>query len=300
MNIETKTKIVDFVKNAQSSGNHTARQQNLVDAEEVFSVERFRQLLASPLLTPDWLRANMAGKPLDLRGSVAWKVVQDKKLYFMDKEILNKAVANRASVVLEGIDVMDTDIAQLVGDLEQTMPCSLSNCVAFFSRSQNEAYSGHRDSDDVLVIQISGTKRWRLHEPQQRRYVGNAPLTDGMMGPVSETVDMNPGDMMFLRAGVPHKCSTVSDHSLHLSFDLIDRTLNVEQITTAANYQYNQSSADPHVSAAEVVQAYLQHLTSDKFRTELEKKSVEQKKEATAFRQRIVGASQPPTFRLKD
>lgn len=299
MNVETQTKIVDFVKNAQSSGNYTARQSSLIDADEVFSVDKFRQLLASPLLTPDWLQVNMAGKALDLRGSVAWKVVQDKKLYFMDKEILNKAVANRASVVLEGIDVLDTDVAQLVGDLEQTMPCSLSNCVAFFSRSQNEAYSGHRDSDDVMVIQISGTKRWRLHEPQQRRYLGNAPLTDGMMGPVSETVDMHPGDIMFLRAGVPHKCATVSDHSLHLSFDLIDRTLNVEQITTAANYQYNQSSADPHVSAAEVVQAYMQHLTSDKFLKELEKKSVEQKKEAAAFRQRIIGSSHPPDLRLK-
>ena len=299
MNVETKTKIVDFVKNAQSSGNHVARKQGLVNADEVFSVERFRNLLSSPLLTPDWLQASLAGKAVDLRGSVAWKVVQDKKLYFMDKEVLNKALANRASVVLEGIDVMDTGIAQLVGDLEQTMPCSLSNCVAFFSRSQNEAYSGHRDSDDVLVIQISGTKRWRLHEPQQRRYLGNAPLTDGMMGPVAETVDMNPGDIMFLRAGVPHKCSTVTDHSLHLSFDLIDRTLNVEQITTAANYQYNQSSADPHVSAAEVVRAYMQHLTSEKFLKELEKKSVEQKKEATAFRQRIVGASQAPDLRLK-
>jgi ribosomal protein L16 Arg81 hydroxylase len=299
MNTATKTKIVDFLKAARSSSQFMVRELGLVETGDVFSLDRFRQLLASPLLMPDWLQVTLSGKPLDMRASVVWKVVQEKQLHFMDKEMLNKALANRASVVLEGIDVMDTDIARLVADLEQTMPCSLSNCEAFYSRSGNEAYGGHRDTDDVLVIQISGTKGWRVHEPQQRRYIGNAPLTDGMMGPVFETLEMKPGDVMFVRAGVPHKCTTVSDHSLHLSFDLIDRTLTVEQITKAANYHYNQASADPHVSALDVVQAYIKHLHSDKFHAELEKTSVERKKEAAAFRQRIVASSQPPDLRLK-
>lgn len=299
MDKETQEKIVNFVKTARTSVEFMSRQNEAIDVSNLFSVERLRELLANPLLTPDWLQVTVAGKVVDLRPSVGFKVVQDKQLYFLDKEILNQALAKRASVVLEGIDVMDTAMARLVADLEQTMPCSMSNCEAFFSRHGNEAYSGHRDSDDVLVIQISGTKGWRVHEPQQRRYLGNAPLTDGMMGPVAEQFEMNPGDIMFLKAGVPHKCTTVTDHSLHLSFDLIDRTLNIEQITKAANYHYNQGTAEPHVPAVQVVEKYIEYLTSDRFKSELEKVSAERKKEAAAFRNKIINASQAPNLNLK-
>lgn len=299
METATHHQIVDFLKRARASNQYMVRETGAIDHSQVFSLERLRQLLANPLLTPDWLQVVVAGKPVDMRASVVWKVVQEKQLHFMDKDVLNKALANRASVVLEGVDVMDPAIARLVADLEQTMPCSLSNCEAFFSRSGNEAYGGHRDSDDVLVIQIAGTKGWRVHEPQQRRYLGNAPLTDGMMGPVAERFEMNPGDIMFLKAGVPHKCTTVSDHSLHLSFDLIDRTLTVEQITKAAHYHYNQACADPHVSAVKVAEKYVELLSSEKFHAELEKASIERKKEASAFRQRIVASSQQPDLRLK-
>lgn len=299
MNNETHEKIVNFVKTARTSAEFMSRQNDAIDVSNLFSLDRLRELLANPLLTPEWLQVTIAGKVVDLRPSVGFKVVQDKQLYFLDKEILNQALAKRASVVLEGIDVMDTAIAKLVADLEQTMPCSMSNCEAFFSRNGNEAYSGHRDSDDVLVIQISGTKGWRVHEPQQRRYLGNAPLTDGMMGPVAAQFEMNPGDIMFLKAGVPHKCTTVTDHSLHLSFDLIDRTLNIEQITKAANYHYNQGTAEPHVPAVQVVEKYIEYLTSDRFKSELEKVSVERKKEASAFRDKIINASQMPNLNLK-
>ncbi len=299
VNKETLNRIVQFLLDAKKSAEFMRLENGVIDVAEVFSLERLRELLANPLLTPEWLQLTLEGRILDLRQSVGFKVVQDKKLFFLDKDLLNQALAKRAAVVLEGLDLMDSALAYLVTNLEQTMPCSMSNCEAFFSRSGNEAYNGHRDSDDVLVIQIAGTKRWRVHQPQQRRYLNNAPLTDSMMGPIAGQFELNPGDIMFLKAGVPHKCTTVTDHSLHLSFDLIDRTLGIEQITKAANAHYNNATAEPHAPVSAVIDKYIDYLTSDRFKTEIEKASADQKREAALYRQKFTDASKMPNLNLK-
>jgi predicted nucleic acid-binding protein len=299
VNKETLNRIVQFLLDAKKSAEFMRLENGVIDVAEVFSLERLRELLANPLLTPEWLQLTLEGRILDLRQSVGFKVVQDKKLFFLDKDLLNQALAKRAAVVLEGLDLMDSALAYLVTNLEQTMPCSMSNCEAFFSRSGNEAYNGHRDSDDVLVIQIAGTKRWRVHQPQQRRYLNNAPLTDSMMGPIVGQFELNPGDIMFLKAGVPHKCTTVTDHSLHLSFDLIDRTLSIEQITKAANAHYNNATAEPHAPVSAVIDKYIDYLTSDRFKTEIEKASADQKREAALYRQKFTDASKMPNLNLK-
>jgi ribosomal protein L16 Arg81 hydroxylase len=180
------------------------------------------------------------------------------------------------------------------------MPCALSNCEAFFSRKGNEAYGGHRDSDDVLVIQIAGVKRWRVYEPQQRRYTGNSPLTEAQMGQLADTFDLAPGDALFVRAGVPHRVETTGDFSLHLSFDLIDRTPNIEQITHAANTLFNQGLAPAHASPQEVVGQYVNRLQSPEFVRQLDGARQQIRQEARAFRQKMAGAHQSPFHDVKD
>ncbi|MGA0792337.1 MAG: JmjC domain-containing protein, partial [Burkholderiaceae bacterium] len=66
-------------------------------------------------------------------------------------------------------------------EIDSQLLFAFINCEAFFSKKNNEAYYGHLDSDDVLVMQIEGRKRWRVHHPQQRRYRGNSPLTEQQM-----------------------------------------------------------------------------------------------------------------------
>jgi ribosomal protein L16 Arg81 hydroxylase len=82
----------------------------------------------------------------------------------------------------------------------------LSNCVAFFTQRENEAYGGHCDTDDVLVFQLEGRKTWQLFEAQQRRYLGVDDQSAEQLGPVKKEITMRPGDAMYVRAGVPHLC----------------------------------------------------------------------------------------------
>ena len=80
----------------------------------------------------------------------------------MDKRVLDGYLAQGASVVLEGLDILDAGINAFLAGLDAGFPLAFANCVAFFSQRGNEAYRGHFDADDVLVIHIAGEKRWRL------------------------------------------------------------------------------------------------------------------------------------------
>lgn len=264
-----------------------AHAAGLTESPGFFSVSKLQALLNNPLLNPDWIDLRLGGAPVSLKDSVGSKTVQRKSLMFMDKSKINDCLRRGGAVVLEGIDILDAQINDFIGRVDDAFPCALANCVAFFSQQQNEAYGGHRDSDDVLVVQISGQKNWRLFEPQQRRYLNNSPLSPEEMGREIARLTLKAGDAMYIRAGVPHICQTSADHSLHLSFDLCDRSPAVEQITGEANLRYNHASEDPHVPARRVVDSYVSLIKSDAFLRDLENATHSIREEARAFRRRI-------------
>lgn len=280
--------LLEFLKKSLANGVSFERLEGALDPLQLFSLKQFQDCLNNPLLSPDWLRVSLGGQVLDLQqDSFLWKTVQHKKLVFLDKQPVHDAIESGAAVVLEGLDILLPAINQLLEALDQLLPCALSNAEAFFSQAGNEAYGGHRDSDDVLVIQISGVKHWHVHRPQQRRYMGNAPLNAAQMGPVMAEFDMKPGDVLYVKAGVPHRCTTPAEHSLHISIDLCDRTPNIEQLTALANQAYNVGSANSHVSANTVVDHYVKILQSPEFRMHLHSSTQTMKLETQKFRQRI-------------
>ena len=280
--------VVDFLKNALTNGSSFSRLQTAINPASLFSIEQFQDCLNNPLLSPDWLRVSLNHEILNLQqDSFLWKTVQHKKLVFIDKQTINSAIQQGAAVVLEGLDILMPQFNQLLMALDQLLPCALSNAEAFFSQIGNEAYGGHRDSDDVLVIQISGIKHWHVHKPQQRRYLGNAPMTAEQMGPILTEFDMKPGDILYVKAGVPHRCTTAADHSLHISIDLCDRTPNIEQITALANQVYNQGSANANAPATTLADQYVKILQSPDFRMNLHAVTQSMQAETKKFRERI-------------
>lgn len=276
-----------FFLEARKKNTPFDRTPAAVNPAMYFSLGQLEKHLSNPLLTPEWLQVTLNGKALSFDNDFLWKFVQNKKLCFIDKDNMDEAISKGASVVLEGLDILDPRIHSLCSEIDAQIACALINCEAFFSQMNNEAYAGHRDSDDVLVIQIEGSKRWRIHEPQQRRYRGNSPLTEEQMGPLLAEIKMQPGDLMFVRAGVPHRCVTETAYSLHLSFDLCDRMPNIDQITHAANQLYAESLAPMNAPAEEVVNRYIDCLGSERFKESLKALGQNMKTQTSRFRVRM-------------
>jgi ribosomal protein L16 Arg81 hydroxylase len=205
----------------------------------------------------------------------------------MDKELLSNAVNKGAAVVLEGIDILDANINEFAARLDNSLPCVLSNAEVFLSQQDNEAYEGHCDADDVLVVQLAGKKTWQLFKPQQRRYSGIANQNEQQLGPVMQEVTMRPGDALYARAGVPHRCITSAPFSLHMSFDLVDNTPTTADIAGEATKQYKHACELPYESADRVVDRYVSILKSDEFQAALEEATAYKRKDIENFRQML-------------
>lgn len=250
-----------------------------------FTVSDLQDHLNNPLLKPEWVYLRRDGKRIELEKACFYKTVQKSQLYFIDKEVINNELNQGAAVVLEGIDILDSRVNDFVARLDDSLPCVLSNAEVFFSQQDNEAYPGHCDADDVLVVQLAGKKTWQLFQPQQRRYASIQNLTEQQLGPVMQELLMRPGDALYLRAGVPHRCVTSAPHSLHMSFDLVDNTPNPNDISREANNQYSHACELPYAAPQNVVDRYVSILKSAEFQSALTEATQHKRNEIMRFRQ---------------
>jgi len=271
-------------KNPPEIFTHT---QGLLTKPSFFSVRKLQSHINNPMLDPSWMHLILKGKSVSLEPACLFKPVQNLQIGFIDKDFINDALAKGAAVVLEGIDILEPAINDFVTKLDDALPCSLCSVGAFFSQPGSEAYPAHCDSDDVLAMQLSGEKTWQIFTPQQRRYAELDNLTPEQLGPVIQEVTMRPGDALYVPAGVPHFVKTTGDHSLHMSFDLIDKTPSVEQITQEANKLYDYACEDPYAAPSKVMQKYIKLLESQDFQGMVSTATQSLKEDAKQFRYRV-------------
>ena len=230
-----------------------ARAPGLIDAPAFFTLEHLKQHLNNPLLMPGWFSLFWQGKQVDCRAALAHKVIQTAEIEFLNKGIIEEYLAHGASLVLEGLDLLDPAINAMCGAIDAPNECVFSNAVAFFSQQGSEAYRGHFDTDDVLVIHLAGEKKWRIHERQAPRRTGVSEMTPEQMGPLHTEVVMRPGDALYLRSNTPHLVETSGDYSLHISFDICDRSVNAETALHLLVKEYDLDSTRSYLPTAGVV-----------------------------------------------
>jgi Cupin superfamily protein len=218
---------------------------NLVPEQQLFSLEHLRRHLNNPLLDVNYLNLFHAGKTVDLGDARLFKVVQRRKIAFVDRRVLQQHLADGATRVLEGLDILEPEINTLATVLDRANVATFCNATAFFSQQGNEAYRGHVDTDDVLVIHVAGEKRWRLYARQKPRRMQLNELTDAQMGALETEIVMRPGDVLYLRSYTPHRVVTLSPCSLHVSFDLCDRQPSVEMALQLLLSHYDRDAAMP-------------------------------------------------------
>lgn len=234
----------------------------VVEDPSFFTLEHLKLHLDNPMLMPAYFALYWQGKRVDCSSAVAQKVVQGTDVPFLNKGILEGYLSRGASLVLEAIDILDPAINEMCAAIDAASECVFSNCVVFFSQQGSEAYRGHRDTDDVLVIHLAGQKKWRIHDRQPPRWVDLLELPPEKMGRLQAELVMNPGDALFLKAGTPHQVETVAPFSLHMSFDICDRYVNAETALHLLLQQYQKDSAAAYAPTEGVMDKLVAHARS--------------------------------------
>ena len=92
---------------------------------------------------------------------------------------------------------------------------------AYFTPPRAQGLEPHYDDHDVLVLQISGTKRWRIHHEVKwpRRPMAEALPREYLKAQPME-LTLAPGDVLYLPRGFVHEAAALDSASLHLTLSL--------------------------------------------------------------------------------
>lgn len=241
-------------------------QKGLIGAPEFFTLKDLKAYVNSPMLMPEYFSLIYQGKRVDCSQAIAHKVVQRVHIQFLNRGVLEDYLSRGAALVLEGLDIVFPQINEFCAAIDASKADILSNAVVFFSQRGTEAYRGHCDSDDVLVMHLAGQKKWRLHARQAPRRVELGELPPEKMGPLRKEVTLNPGDALFLKSGTPHQVETMSPFSMHMSFDIADRNLFPEAVLEQLLAQYNRASAGSYAPSEAVLAKLVEHASSPGFK----------------------------------
>lgn len=117
------------------------------------------------------------------------------------------------TVVLR-VEKLSPAVAALCRSLEEALHHS-SIAELFLTPKESQGFGLHADEHDVFVMQLSGTKRWKVYQPPERR--SPKPLEEQVGEPLVDVV-VHPGDLLYVPLGFPHQASTMDQQSsLHLS-----------------------------------------------------------------------------------
>jgi ribosomal protein L16 Arg81 hydroxylase len=108
------------------------------------------------------------------------------------------------------------------------------------------AFKLHYDPEDLIILQVEGTKRWRIYGPAVPNPVIGMPKPPppAESAPLFDEV-LQPGDMLFLPAGNWHHCENGPGRSLHLGIFCIPPTCLQVVRTLFAQLVYDETFRIP-------------------------------------------------------
>ena len=196
------------------------------DFADLISPAAVDELLSERGLRTPFLRLAKQGRVLGaadftraggLGASVGDQVADDKVLTLFGQG---------ATLVLQGLHRIWPPLI----DFSQQLSTDLGHPVqvnAYVTPAENQGFDAHYDVHDVLVLQVSGEKRWTIHAPVHEHPLADQPWTDHRAAvtsraqepPVIDTV-LRPGDALYLPRGWLHSAEALGETTIHLTIGM--------------------------------------------------------------------------------
>ena len=165
----------------------------------------------------------------------------------IDKDRVLTHFAKGATIVFEALHQRHLPLASLCYSLE----CEIGHhCQAniYLTPPNAKGFCAHYDLHDVFVLQVSGTKRWRIYD--QRVDLPDGSVYDGpfVTGGIEREITLQPGDLLYLPRGVVHDARSMVSSSLHITLGVLITTWRAflgELLNSAAARQINLRRAVP-------------------------------------------------------
>ena len=131
---------------------------------------------------------------------------------------LGAAFADGYTIVVNNLQDGIESVGWLCRKLEACF-CCRANVNLYWSPSGHQALAAHYDDDDVMVLQIEGTKHWTSYAHRDRFPTGRSDYELGELGAGVRHL-LEPGDLLYLPRGTPHEAVSTDHASMHLTISL--------------------------------------------------------------------------------
>ncbi|MEB2651455.1 cupin domain-containing protein [Pseudomonas siliginis] len=131
-------------------------------------------------------------------------------------------ISEGATTIIQSIEQHSSSVAGLCRVYEESLFCPVQ-ANAFYTPCEKQSVAAHYDSSDVFVLQIDGSKDWRLWDFFEKRSNGKRPYNQQVIDdltrktPPKFTFRLNPGEILYLPRGLIHQAQTTENDSLHIS-----------------------------------------------------------------------------------
>lgn len=162
--------------------------------------------------------------------SLAWRRVVDNRTASSSQhsthghgtalDVIHGAFRHGFSVVINMLNHRLTAVGAAALELSDMLGFRV-NANLYLTPSQTAGFEPHFDWMESIIVQLEGTKRWRIFEPivQHPRPRQKFKPRASELGQPVQTVELRRGDMLYLPAGIPHECEAVgAEPSLHVTF----------------------------------------------------------------------------------
>ncbi len=196
------------------------------ELDGLFSAGAVDELLSRRGLRTPFLRLAKGGRlvpPARYTGSGgAGATITDQ----VHDDAVLRLFADGTTVVLQGVHRTWAPVGALAADLATDLghPVQVN---AYVTPPQSQGFASHYDTHDVFVLQVTGRKQWRIHEPvlvdplpeEPWEQVGEAVRARAEEPPTIEAV-LEPGDSLYLPRGFLHSANALGGTSIHLTFGI--------------------------------------------------------------------------------
>jgi lysine-specific demethylase/histidyl-hydroxylase NO66 len=146
----------------------------------------------------------------------------------VDPEALAAQYAQGATLVLNAVHRMHPPVARFCRELAAQLGHATQCNTYLTPGGQHQGFDFHHDTHDVFVLQVSGRKRWIVHEPvltlplPSQACAGAHLVPDGAE-PLLD-VELEAGDALYLPRGYVHAALTTDVDSVHLTVGVLSTT----------------------------------------------------------------------------
>lgn len=220
------------------------------DVRDILSIRKLDELLHLEVVRPPYIKVNHNGSGVPEKGYTRSVVVQGVNITdTVVPEKIYELFRAGATVTWCSLNQVVPELRDFTRVITDKMAVR-TDVVGFMTPTKKRGYLPHHDPVDLFIVQLEGTKRWRLWDLPDERLGDNASYTDEELGEPAIEVLLEPGDVLYLPYNTPHAAAAEDQVSLHLSImmrprmwkDLLRETFEA----VAEDPEFNEY---PHIGA---------------------------------------------------